>query len=125
MTALAVLNVGAGDTKLTFDPSKPAERERACRTVKDMLRRGYCLLIEVGSDDRGRPLYRRAEDFDENTAEYIIAFDPPETQKGQSNEQEQAPPAKGDAAPRRGRRGRRRISATTAGGVAISPVAGG
>ena len=70
MGEVAILNVGAGDTKLSFDPSNPTEARRAAKIVKDMIRRGFAVLIEVGSDERG-PLYRRAHDFDEATAEYI------------------------------------------------------
>src|ERR1700677_2068082 len=75
MSEVAVLNVGAGDVKLTFDKSNPAERIRAARICKDMLRRGYSLLIEVERD--GKKLFERALDFDETKCEYIIAdFDP-------------------------------------------------
>lgn len=49
---LAILNVGVGDTKLSFDPSKPAEVERAKGVVMDMIRRGFVLLIEVGDFER-------------------------------------------------------------------------
>lgn len=35
---VGVLNVGAGDTKLSFDPSNQADRIRAARIVKDMSR---------------------------------------------------------------------------------------
>lgn len=69
---VGILNVGAGDTKLTFDPNNPAETIRARRVVKDMLRRGYALLVRL---EDGK--YTRALDFDEKTGEYIIAdFDP-------------------------------------------------
>lgn len=74
---VGILNVGAGDTKLVFDPSNPAECIRAARIVKDMLRRGYALLVATGTGPDGRPTYQRAIDFNEATAEYIIAdFDP-------------------------------------------------
>lgn len=74
---VGILNVGAGDTKLTFDPSNPMETARASRIVVDMIRRGYVLFVETGRDDENRPKYTRAESFDEKTAEYIIAdFDP-------------------------------------------------
>ncbi len=75
MSELSILNVGAGDVKVSFDKSNPAERIRACRIVKDMLRRGYALLVEVERD--GKKAFERALDFDEDRAEYIIAdFDP-------------------------------------------------
>lgn len=69
---VGILNVGAGDTKLTFDNQNPAETIRAARIVKDMLRRGYALLIEVDQSD-GSKAYQRALDFDESKAEYIVA----------------------------------------------------
>jgi hypothetical protein len=75
MGSVAILNVGAGDTKLTFDKSNPAESIRAARIVKDMLRRGYALLVEV--EREGKKAFERALDFREDTCEYVIAdFDP-------------------------------------------------
>ena len=65
--SIGILNVGAGDTKLVFDNSKPDEVAKSAAIVRDMIRRGFVLLIEVGRDDDG-PLYRRAHDFDERTA---------------------------------------------------------
>src|SRR6266446_2321255 len=71
-----ILNVGTGDIKLIFDKNNPAEMIRSARIVKDMIRRGYALLIEVERPD-GTKLYQRAWDFKEDTYEYIIAdFDP-------------------------------------------------
>lgn len=69
---VGILNVGAGDTKLVFDKSDPDEMARSAAVVRDMIRRGFVLLIEVGRDEKG-PTYRRAHDFDAETAEYIIA----------------------------------------------------
>jgi len=40
MGEVAILSVGEGDTKLTFDKNNPAETIRAARIVGDMLRRG-------------------------------------------------------------------------------------
>lgn len=74
---LGILNVGAGDTKLSFDPAKPAERKRAAKVVADMLKRGYAILIQVGEKD-GKPLYQRAEAFDPEACEYIIVGAPEE-----------------------------------------------
>lgn len=72
---VGVLSVGAGDTKFSFDPTNPIERIRAARIVKDMLRRGYVLLVET--DVGGEKKFTRALDFDEEKCEYIIAdFDP-------------------------------------------------
>lgn len=119
---LGILNVGAGDTKLSFDPNKPEERERAARIVTDMLKRGFALLIEAGKDDQGRPLYRRADGFDEATCEYIIVdLAPAEEVRAEVQNEETAP------APRRqrGRRVQRRVPAEQTNGVAVARVAGG
>lgn len=75
---LSILNVGEGDTVLSFDSDKPGEVKRARAAVSDMLRRGFAILVEVGQQD-GKPLYQRATDFDADTNEYIIVGAPPET----------------------------------------------
>ena len=83
---LGILNVGAGDIKVSFDKSNPAERIRASRIVKDMLKRGYALLVEV--DRNGQKAFERATAFDENTCEYIVAdFDPIQAER--TDEQEE------------------------------------
>jgi hypothetical protein len=69
---LSILNVGYGDTKLTFDNKNPAETIRAARIVKDMLHRGYALLVEVDQPD-GTKAFQRALDFDPARNEYIVA----------------------------------------------------
>lgn len=75
---IGILNVGAGDTKLTFNKKNPAERKRAAGIVTDMLRRGYALLVQVGTKN-GEPLYQRAKAFDPKTCEYIISGGPDDT----------------------------------------------
>ena len=73
---VGILNVGAGDIKLTFDKTNPAEVIRSSRIVADMLRRGFALLVEV-DDGKGGKVFTRAKKFNAETAEYIIAdFDP-------------------------------------------------
>lgn len=118
---LGILNVAAGDTKLTFDPRKPAEVRAASKTVKDMIRRGYAILIEVGRDDKG-PLYRRALDFDAETAEYIIAGTPEEEAEEDARGEASAPP------PRRERKkatAPKRVAATATSAIAVARTAGG
>lgn len=79
---LGILNVGAGDTKLSFDPKNPAECIRAARIVKDMLKRGYALLVQKQDGT-----YTRVLEFDDKTYEYIIAdFDPIEAAAHDSTE---------------------------------------
>jgi hypothetical protein len=115
---VGILNVGAGDTKLSFDPKNPQEVARASRIVKDMIRGGFALFIEVGSNDKG-PIYQRAHDFDEATSEYIVAGSPGES-KDDTHEQEPA------GAPRKGRKAApRRIEAATTNAVAVARTAGG
>ncbi len=133
MGTIGILNVGAGDTKLVFDKNNPAECIRAARIVKDMLRRGYALLV-----DAGKGKYRRVLDFDATKYEYIIAdFDPIEAEKADEQEREHAKIEQGAAkagtaspAAQPKKRGRppvtrRSISATSANGVAVARTAGG
>ena len=115
---VGILNVGAGDTKLVFDNKNPAETQRAARIVKDMIRRGFALFIEIGRNDKG-PIYQRAHDFDEATTEYIVAGSPGESED-QPDEQEPA------GAPRKGRKAApRRIHAVSTNAVAVARTAGG
>lgn len=128
---VGILNVGAGDTKLSFDPSNPAERIRAARIVRDMLRRGYALLIEVDGQ------MQRALDFKDDVCEYVIAdFDPitaaeadaneQETQDGEQGKAEAGTPAGAGAQAAPARRGRRRtVDAGSTRAVAVAPIAGG
>jgi hypothetical protein len=135
MGEIGILNVGAGDTKLTFDKDNLAECIRAARIVADMLRRGYALLVEVETD--GVKKYQRVIEFRPDRYEYVIAdFDPmvaaAEDAKEKSNEeieQAGASPAASEGAPGKPRRGRpkgtRIIAATGARGVAVPHMAGG
>lgn len=69
--SVAVLNVGAGDLKLSFDKAVPAERKKAKSVVQDMLRRGYAILVQVDVKD-GEPVYQRVKAFDPETCEYLV-----------------------------------------------------
>lgn len=128
---VGILNVGAGDTKLSFDKSNPAERIRAARIVKDMLRRGYALLIEV--EIGGEKKFTRATDFDENVCEYVIAdFDPVVASEHDQEEEErgseEVKAGEAPAAPAKARRGRaatKRIDAGSTRAVAVARTAGG
>lgn len=132
-----VLNVGDGDTKLSFDPKNPAERIRAARIVRDMLRRGYALLIEVDRD--GEKRLERALEFREDVCEYVIAdFDPVAAADADAEEEHHAQkqgqvgagsaPA-GDPPPQPKRRGRPpgrvAVKAERTRAVAVAPTAGG
>lgn len=132
MGTIGILNVGAGDTKLTFDPSNPQDMIRAARIVKDMLRRGYALLVDTGQKDgQGRPVLTRAKDFDEATCEYIIAdFDPTagaDPDEPSTVEQAAAPRATEGVKEKPKPRGRatKRLPASTTRATAVSRSAGG
>lgn len=133
---VALLNVGDGDTTLSFDPSKPAERLRAARIVADMLKRGYALMVKE-PDGAGGDHWRRVQSFDETRCEYLIAdFDSAIAREHDQQEdthghqpQEIAPaatstePAAGPPAKRSYRV--RRVDAGRASTVAVAPIAGG
>lgn len=124
---LCILNVGVGDTKLTFDKRNPAETIRAGRIVRDMLRRGYALLVQSGTDSDGKAIYSRAIDFDENAGEYIIAdFDSVIAAENDGNENDE-PSAEKETASRapRGSKARRRVPANATKAVAVARTAGG
>lgn len=116
---VGILNVGAGDTKLSFDKSNPVERDRAKRIVQDMLKRGYALLIEVGRR-KGEPIYQRAHGFDPETSEYIIMGGPDEDIEIGVDQQ-----AKDLAAKTKKQRTQRRVPADKVRAVAVGRVAGG
>ncbi len=142
---MGILNVGAGDTKLVFDKSNPAETIRAGRIVKDMLRRGYALIIQTGINADANPVWQRALDFDPERSEYIIAdLDPVAAQKadetearekaaeqahaeGQAGASAAATTLATEGAPgKRGRpRGTKRIAASSTRGTAVARSAGG
>lgn len=144
MGQIGILNVGAGDTKLTFDKNNPAERIRSARIVTDMLKRGYALLVEV-TDKKGNKSYTRVYEFRESTCEYIIAdLDPEIAAKEDAARERDDRPADEPAAaapPRapieesplatpkiaggRRRTGTRAVSAEKTTGIAVSRSAGG
>lgn len=117
MGELGILNVGTGDTKLSFDKSKPAEVKRASRIVNDMLQRGFAILVEVGEKD-GEPTYQRAKGFDPETQEYIIVGVPEDS----SEKEQEASAAKAQKAPRLNTR---RVPAASTRAVAVARSAGG
>ena len=140
MGGLSILNVGEGDTKLSFDKSNPAERIRAARIVTDMLRRGYALLVEVEQD--GEKRFQRVKKFDEEKCEYIIAdFDPTVAEEddereitaagepgtvetaGEPAEQPSAPASRPRGRPRRTIK--RSVPASSTRAVAVARSAGG
>ena len=120
---LAILNVSAGDTKLSFDPKNKGDLKRARETVTDMLKRGFCILVEAGRDEKG-PLYRRVQRFDPKTDEYIIAGTPEEKPSNARAVPSGTPPPETRA--RKGRKGPTvRVPAGRSTAVAVAPTSGG
>lgn len=124
---IGILNVGAGDTKLTFDKAKPAERARAAKIVQEMLERGYAILVQVGKHKDGDPIFRRAKAFDPETCEYIIAGGPDEAIDVADLISPPAPGTKGDTerAARQSRKREARVPADRTRAVSVSRSAGG
>jgi hypothetical protein len=136
---VSILSVGGGHITLSFDPADPAERIRAARIVKEMVRSGYALLIQIEVD--GEKRFQRALDFHEDVCEYVIADLDTTTatqnteggdhgEEGREAEAGSQPQGEGDgsaAAPkRRGRPpGKRNVKAELARAVAVAPSAGG
>lgn len=87
---VGILNVGSGDTKISFDPNNPEDRARAAVIVKDMLRRGYTILVEVERD--GQKVFERALDFHDDTCEYIISAPPALPEESAANEPQPSKP---------------------------------
>lgn len=110
---LGILNVGAGDTKLVFDPDKPEERKKAAAAVRQMLRAGFSIFAEK-MDAYGKTAFVRVHDFDEEACEYII-MEAPEDGRGEET------PASGA---RRGLRATRAPAASTR-AVAVGRTSGG
>lgn len=123
MAELSLLNVGTGDTKISFDEeASPEQLKNAAAAVNDMIRRGYVVLVEVGKDEKG-PLYRRALEFDGETNEYIVAGLPEDLLENPKEEVPREPRTRvktGKRAP-----AKRRVSARKAGAVAVPRTAGG
>lgn len=102
---LDVLNIGAGDLEFRFRADNPEDVERAKKTIEDMLRRGYTILVNVG----GKP--RKVKKFDPRKELYIIQDLP-------------ADPAPGEPAVPANKRVKA-VPMRAAQATGIAPVAGG
>lgn len=120
---IGILNVGSGDVKLTFDKNNPSEMIRSSRIVKDMLRRGFALLVE---EPPGSGQYTRAHDLREDTSEYIIADGPEIASAPITPEVRLDEPSTADAAATTPRKtNRKSVHASTTSGIAVARSAGG
>ena len=116
MGSLEILNVEGGEVRLTYDKKDSTDGYRAQRYIGEMMRAGFVLLVEVERD--GEKRFERAQGFDANTCEYIIAdFEPnngatPDAANGDEDDK-----------PKRGRR--KKIAMEDADATAVGPSAGG
>ncbi len=108
---LFVLNVGAGDLTLHFDPRFPDEVKRAKKMVEDMLRDGYALVVRE-EDGTHSPV----QEFDPETCTYIVADTDSRQPKEDMRKRRKS---------KRAARKRRRVPASKAHATAIAPSAGG
>lgn len=130
----SILNVGDGDTTLSFDPRNPEECERAAKIVTEMLRLGFAIMVE---EPPGSKTYRRVTAFDESKFQYIIgevSGEPNELTQdarpdaaGHAADEPPTEASAGTAAPKaaRGRPKGKRLNASTTRTVAIGRTAGG
>lgn len=63
---IEILNVGTGDTKISFDKNNPEDVERAKKIIPDMIKRGYALFCEINGK------LERVESFNPDTEDYIV-----------------------------------------------------
>lgn len=112
MGQIAVLSVGHGDMKITFDSDDEAEIEKARTVVLDMLKRGYMIFIEVDGEQT------RVTDFDPKTNEYIIKLDKrSKTWRNRDKSETEEP--------KKPKKQIKRVDAKTTRGTAIAPTGGG
>lgn len=125
MGEIGILNVGAGDNKLIFDPADWEGMKRAAEMVEDMIRRGYILMVETGDKDAdGKAVYQRVQKFDPQKCEYIIGT---REHVEESEEVDAGAEPQTESPKTRGRKplGTRRIPAQGTRGIAVARTAGG
>lgn len=114
--------------KFSFNSDDQQEVIRAGRVVRDMLRRGYILLVQP--DPKSEEMVR-AQGFDEKTSEYIIADFDPEGGEDVPDVNVPVAPIGAKVPPRNGRRkkkgrpAKKRVPARKTKALAVGPVAGG
>jgi hypothetical protein len=67
--SLSVLNVGAGDITITFNNDDLVETNKALGMLKEMLKRGYLIAIQLPDGS-----YTRAREIDAMRGRYIIVI---------------------------------------------------
>lgn len=110
--SLSVLNVGAGDIRVTFNRDNTDEVEKALSMLRDMQSRGYAIMIELPDHT-----YVRATSIDASTASYVVVVN--ETSPLPDDAVVESPQT-------RAKRGRRvRVPVRTSRAVGIARSAGG
>jgi hypothetical protein len=67
--SLSVLNVGAGDITVNFDPGSPEEVVKGLRMLMDMQKRGYLIAVKLPDGS-----YVRAVEIDPTAGCYVISL---------------------------------------------------
>lgn len=125
--AVNILSVGEGHIRLTFDSGDLAETIRAERIVKDMLRRGYALLVATKADD-GTVSWSRAKGFDEKTSEYIVVDYDSQPEPAADDPGDEPPPMRADPAidrPSKRPYKTKRVPAARSEAISVGRTAGG
>jgi hypothetical protein len=52
MGSIDVLSTGRGHLEITFDPANEADKEKAKKTVEDLLAKGYKLIVHEDGEDK-------------------------------------------------------------------------
>lgn len=84
--SLCILNISAGDIKVSFNKEDPEETERAREMIEDMLKRGYSILVQWGQG------WRRVKKFIPSRDSYVV--ETREEKEGKPQTVEKEVPAK-------------------------------
>lgn len=105
--SLSVLSINRGDLKFNFNKDSAEDTQKARKTIKDMLSRGYLIFVVVDGKEV------KIKDFDPTTDEYIIKID----KRSKLWKDSDKPKGKKVA--------EKRIKATKTKATAIAPTGGG
>jgi len=86
--SLCILNISAGDVKISFNKDNPEELARAREMIEDMLKRGYSILVQWGDG------WRRAKKFIPTRDSYVVEVSETTTEGEKPQTVEKEIPAK-------------------------------
>ena len=118
--SLSVLNVGAGDLTITFDPGNAEETVKGLRMLMDMQRRGYLIAVKLPDGS-----YVRAEEIDPTAGAYVISLPEDAPPALLATMQAVALETAADQPKRRGRPRKVKVPIATSEAVGVARSAGG